>query len=123
MRDPAALLLILAILLCPAVCCAERIDHGPDGSVCCSGTGDRPAPPDPCPPDDVEDCVCQGAVQSDTHRVEAPDAAGLPCPIPAPCGLGGSRPSAHPTRDGSPAGRATSGGASAVRSYLQNFRC
>lgn len=120
MRKFAALFLIGLVVLCPVICGAAEDDHWPRHHGSSDGrNGDSPVPTD-CP-EDYDNCICQGAVQSCDVHVPSIDAVSLPyllhLPEHAP-----PRPLAHLTRDGSPTGLASWGGSLAVRAFLQNFR-
>ena len=124
MRSCIALLLMGLIFACPFVCglaedaCATNTHHvggeqsGKPGSSHC--------------PEDGDDCICSGAVQSSDVRLPELDAVSQPflrlhligCLPHSP-----SHPLIHLTIDGTPTGLARWGDSLAVRAFLQNFRC
>jgi hypothetical protein len=107
------------LTFCPILCGAEELGHGAHQE----GRAETPSHhgPGECP-EEVDNCICQGAVQAGDVRM--PDAGiarlGLTLVLIVHTPL---HPAAHLTCDGSPTGLAGWGNAQAVRSVLQNFRC
>jgi hypothetical protein len=109
-------LLACLILACPFLCGADEIGHGAQHEH--SGKGTAPAH---CP-ENSDNCVCRGAVQSSDVRANAPVAdACAPLFLPAPPLLT-VQPLHHLTTEGSPTGLASWGGSLTIRALLQNFR-
>ncbi|WZO99313.1 hypothetical protein EP7_000912 [Isosphaeraceae bacterium EP7] len=123
MRVATMVILIGIILACPLLCGLAEACHDAHQEHA-SGKADAPAPAH-CP-EESDDCVCRGAVQSPDVRV--PD---LTFAIEShwldEFSFGPARPLPHPhanlTPDGSPTGLAGWGSSSTVRALLQNFRC
>ena len=111
------------LMLCPILCGAKEFGHGAHRHGASDGATNDPSAPDHCP-EDGDNCICQGAVQLDEVRTPDQnfDALGVPTLLdlsfPTP-----QHPIAHLTWGGSPTGLAGWGDATAVRSFLQNFRC
>jgi hypothetical protein len=121
LRTLVAIALIGILALCPVVCGAEEFGHGAHRHGTSDDAGPAPSAPVHCP-EEGDNCICQGAVQSVDVRLPDADLFGLSLD----CGTLGPippHPLAHLTCDGSPAGLAGWGNAHAIRSYLQNFRC
>ncbi|WP_435016363.1 hypothetical protein TA3x_003928 [Tundrisphaera sp. TA3] len=123
MRTAFTLFLTGLILACPFLCGAAEAVGGAHEH---HGTGQPGAPAPAHCPEDADSCVCRGAVPNGDVRVPGIDAIGLPLPLGVLAGLmahGPSHAPSHLTRDGTPAGLAAWGSPSAVRAFLQNFRC
>ena len=123
-RTCVTLLLAGFLLACPFLCGAAEAGHATHSGHPVSGPSDSPAPGH-CP-QDSDDCICRGAVQSADVRVPAIDAVSFPLPLHGLVGILDHAPShslAHLTSDGSATGLAAWGDALAVRAFLQNFRC
>jgi hypothetical protein len=111
------MLLACLILACPLLCGAEEVGHGVQHEY--AGEGDSPAH---CP-ENGDNCVCRGAVQTSNARAIAPDVE-----VPGPhFFLAPPLLHAHPfhnlTWEGPPAGLASWGDSLTIRALLQNFRC
>lgn len=118
------MLLTGLILACPFVCGAAESGHVTHREHAV-GVPSGGSAPTHCPEDD-DDCVCRGAVQSSDVRVPHSDAIGLPLPLHGLVGDRAHSPAhslSHLTTDGNPAGLARWGDSLAVRAFLQNFRC
>ena len=123
-RTFVTLLLTGLLLACPFVCGATEAGHATPQEHAAGTPANRHAPSH-CP-EDSDDCVCRGAVQSNDVRVPNADAVGLPFQLLGLAGGLAHSPAhslAHLTIDGSPAGLAGWGNATAVRALLQNYRC
>jgi hypothetical protein len=114
-------LLTVLILACPFVCGAAEATHLARGHH----AGSSPTVPAHCP-EDSDNCICRGAVQSSDVRVPNSGAIGLPLSLNGLVGILAHSPAqslAHLTSDGSPTGLASWGDSVTVRALLQNFRC
>jgi hypothetical protein len=114
-------LLTVLILACPFICGAAEAIHLARGHH----AGSSPIVPAHCP-EDSDDCICRGAVQSADVRVPGVDAISSLLPLHGLVGILDHAPAyslAHLTSDGSPTGLAGWGDAVTVRAVLQNFRC
>jgi hypothetical protein len=123
-RIIVALLLTGLILACPFVCGAAEASHVMHREHADGGPANSPAPTH-CP-EDNDNCVCRGAVQSSDVRVSNSGAIGLPLSLNGLVGILAHSPAqslAHLTSDGSPTGLASWGDSVTVRALLQNFRC
>ena len=120
MRVFLSALLTVLILTCPLLCGAAEAGHVTHREHPVSS----PAPGH-CP-EDADNCICQGAVQSADVRVPGVDAISSPLPPHGLVGVLDHAPAhslAHLTSDGTPTGLAGWGDAVTVRAYLQNFGC
>ena len=123
MRVFLSALLAVLILTCPLLCGAVEAGHVAHREHPVSGPADSPAPGH-CP-EDADNCICRGAVQSADVRVPGVDAISSPLPSHGLVGVLDHAPAhslAHLTSDGTPTGLAGRGDAVTVRAYLQNFR-
>ena len=123
-RTFVTILLIGLILACPFICGAAEACHITHREHAAGSPSNSPAPAH-CP-EDNDDCVCRGAVQSSDVRVPNSDAIGLPLPLLGLVGDLAHSPAhslAHLTTDGNPTGLASLGNSVTVRAFLQNFRC
>ena len=79
MRKLASLVLIGLLLLCPVICGAAEIGHGPGGHGTSADSREHAGEPESCP-EDGDNCICQGAVRSVEVRVadHSADASDLP---------------------------------------------
>jgi hypothetical protein len=140
-RTILVLSLSCTLTLCPFLCMAAEAGHGgrrhqaadgsiagilapvqgpEDGDDCCPEGDDQSCP------DEGDNCVCKGAVQSAGARVPGPNDS----TFALPCGwffLPADTPPhhllSHLTLDGLPTGLAGWGDSRSVRALLQNFRC
>ena len=123
MQTVLATFLTGLILACPFICgVAEAVEGSHQHHA--AGQSGTPAPAH-CP-EDSDNCICRGAVQSGDVKVPDSDAIGLLLPFGGQVGLLAHAPAhsfAHLTRDGTPTGLAAWGNSTAVRALLQNFRC
>jgi hypothetical protein len=119
---PFLTVLMTALLtFCPILCGAEELGHGAQHRQ--EGTAETPSHHGPAEcPEEVDNCICQGAVQAVDVRMPDAQIARLGL-TPAFLPHTPLHPTAHLTREGSPTGLAGWGNAQAVRSVLQNFRC
>jgi hypothetical protein len=118
------MLLAGLILVCPFLCGAAEADHVTHRGHAAAGPSNRPAPAH-CP-EDSDNCICRGAVQSANVRVPGLDSISFPSPLHGLVGILDHAPAhspAHLTSDGTPTGLAGWGDAVTVRAVLQNFRC
>jgi hypothetical protein len=123
-RTIVALFLTGIILACPFLCGAAEASHLTHREHAAGGPSNGPAPAH-CP-EDNDNCVCRGAVQSSNVRVPNSDVISLPLPLHGLVGTLAHSPAhslAHLTSDGSPTGLASWGDSVTVRALLQNFRC
>ena len=113
------------ILACPFICGAAEAVEGSHEHHSAGQSGTPTPAPAHCP-EDTDSCVCRGAVQAGEVKAPDIDAIGLPLALGGLVGLLAHPPAhslAHLTRDGTPTGLAAWGNSTAVRAFLQNFRC
>lgn len=120
-RRLVSMLLSGLILACPYLCGADeagqRMGHAHVAGQ--SGSDDAPAH---CP-ESSDNCVCQGAIQTNDAGATTPDAEGsTPFFFVIPTFLF-AHPLHHLTCEGSPTGLASWGDSLTIRAVLQNFRC
>lgn len=118
------MLLTGLILACPFLCGTAEAGHVTHREHSASGPADAPAPGH-CP-EESDDCICRGAVQSADVRVPGGDPIGFLLPLHGLVGILDHAPAhslAHLTSGGTPTGLAGWGDAVTVRALLQNFRC
>ena len=123
-RSFGSLLLIGSILVCPFLCGAAEAGHAAHHVQAAAGPGDHSAPDD-CP-QEGDNCICGGAVQSADIRLPGLDVTGSPLPTHGLTGILVHAPShslAHLTSQGTPTGLAGWGDTITVRALLQDFRC
>ena len=123
-RTFVTMLLIGLILACPVLCGAAETGHATHRQHAAAGPPNSPAPAH-CP-ENSDDCICRGAVQSSDVRVPATDPISSPLPLHGLVGILDHAPAhslAHLTSDGTPTGLAGWGDAVTIRAFLQNFRC
>ena len=123
-RTFVSMLLTGLILACPFLCGAAEAGHVTHREHPVSGPADSPTPGH-CP-EDSDDCICRGAVQSADVRVPGIDSISSPLPLHGLVGILDHAPAhslAHLTSDGTPTGLAGWGDSVTVRALLQNFRC
>lgn len=123
MRAIFTIFLTGLILACPLLCGAAEAVEGTHEHH----AGGQPGTPAPAHcPEDSDSCVCRGAVQSVDAKVPGIDAVGSRLPLGGLVGLLAHTPThslGRFTRDGTPTGLAAWGNSTAVRAFLQNFRC
>jgi hypothetical protein len=115
--------LTVLILACPYLCGAAEAEHAASHEHAANAPADHSAPAH-CP-QESDDCICRGAVQSADVRVPGVDHFSVPFPVHGLAGLLDHTPAhsyAHLTPNGKPTGLAGWGDASTVRAILQNFR-
>lgn len=120
----ASLLLIGSILICPFLCGAAEAGHTAHHLSGASVPRDHSAPDD-CP-EEGDNCICQGAIQSAEIRLPDLDVTSSPLPLHGLAGLldhALSHSLAHLTCEGTPTGLAGWGNTITVRALLQDFRC
>jgi hypothetical protein len=123
-RTSVTTLLIGLILACPFLCGAAEAAHLAHQEHATGGPSDQPVPVH-CP-EDSDDCICQGAVQSGDVRVPGSDSIGIVLPLHGLAGILDHSPAhslAHLTSGGTPTGLASWGDSLTVRALLQDFRC
>lgn len=123
-RTFVTLLLTGLILACPFVCGVAEEGHATHREHAAAGPANSPAPAH-CP-ENNDDCICRGAVQSADVRVPGMDSVSFPLPLRGIAGILDHAPShslARLTSDGTPTGLASWGDAATIRAFLQNFRC
>ncbi len=115
--------LIAILTLCPVFCGTEEADHGTHwhGTSAGNDSDELPASPGHCP-EDGDNCICQGAIQSAAVRVSDAFVVALSSPLVFALATP-PHPLAHLTCEGAPTGLAGWGNSHAVRAFLQNFRC
>src|SRR4051812_23093271 len=99
-RTALSLLLSGLILACPFLCGAAEAGHVAHREHASTDSPNHPAPAH-CP-EDSDDCMCRGAVESSDVKVPDSDTVGIPLPFHSPGGLAHSlaHPLAHLTNDG-----------------------
>lgn len=120
----ACMLLIGSILVCPFLCGAAEAGHAAHHLAGAAGPGEHSAPDD-CP-QEGDNCICGGAVQSADVRLPDLDAINSLLPLHGLTGIlahAPSHPLAHLTCEGTPTGLAGWGDSITVRALLQDFRC
>ena len=123
-RSFASMLLIGSILACPFLCGAAEAGHAAHHLAAAAGPRDHSAPDD-CP-QEGDNCICRGAVQSADVRLSGLDVTSCPLPTRGLTGILDHTPShslAHLTCGGTPTGLAGWGDTITVRALLQDFRC
>jgi hypothetical protein len=111
------------ILACPLLCGAAEACHVAHGE---HGASPEKSPAPAHCPEDSDDCICRGALQSADLRVPGIDALGLSLPLQGLVGILAHSPAhsvSHLTSGGAPTGLASWGDSITVRALLQNFRC
>lgn len=121
-RTLAVYSLVVLVMLCPVLCGAAEVAYGLHQHGAADVSPDHATPPTHCP-EEGDNCICQGAIQSSDVRVPGSfDAFGLLVPS-LPLDRTPLHPIAHLTREGLPTGLAGWGSSLTVRAFLQNFRC
>jgi hypothetical protein len=115
------------ILACPLLCGADEVGHIVQHGHAAENPGNHDDGSIPCP-DTNDNCVCQGAVQSNANDLRAgmPDLdESVPTPLLSldPLLAWFTSLHHHLSRDGSPTGLASWGDSQAICAFLQNFRC
>lgn len=124
MRTALSSLLAFLVLACPFLCGATEAEHAARGEHGATGSPGTPGPSH-CP-EESDNCVCRGAVESAAVKVASGDTIGVPLPSQDLLGHLAHSPAhwlAHLTHNGSPMGLARWSDSTAVRAHLQNFRC
>jgi len=118
------MLLTGMLLGCPFLCGSAEAGSPAHRQHAAAGPINSPASTH-CP-DDSDDCIWRGAVQSADVRVPGIDAVSFPLPLHGLIGILEHAPShslAHLTSDGTPTGLGSWGDAATIRAVLQNSRC
>src|SRR3954469_20924384 len=87
------MLLSALILACPLLCGAAEAGHVAHREHASRDASNGPAPAH-CP-EDSDDCVCRGAIESSDVKLPDPDSAGVSLPLPGLVGALAHSP-AHP---------------------------
>jgi hypothetical protein len=115
--------LAILIFACPLLCGAVEAGHGAPRENEAGVPEDRHHSDD-CP-EDADNCVCQGALQSSDVRVPHSETTAAPfLPFGLFGGLAAHPPHApaHLTPNGTPTGLSSWGDSTTIRALLQNFR-
>ena len=123
-RTLLSMLLTSIILACPLLCGLAEAGHVAHRGHSAEGPSDNHGPAH-CP-EDTDNCICRGAVQSADIRVPCIDSISSPLPLHGLFGILDHAPAhslAHLTSEGTATGLAGWGDAVTVRALLQNFRC
>ncbi len=122
-RNYVSILMTGLLLACPFLCGAAEVGHVTNRVHAASPF--HGAIPTHCP-EDADNCICWGAVQSPDVRIPGIDSISAPLPLYGLVGILDHAPArslTHLTSDGASSGLAGWGDVVTVRAYLQNFRC